>query len=550
MMALDGLMVNKLVKELQILVDARIQKISQVGNNDFLLTVRNTKNAKLFISLDRNKYRIALTEYEYQSPSSATMFTMFLRKHLEGGFIKSITQYDLDRIVTFEISKVNEFGDRTTKKLIIELMGKNSNLIVCDSNNQIIDALKKIGISDTGRTIMPRAIYEYPPITRINLLTADSEEIADILATKVHNYQDLMSLFSGISPLFAKYLVNHHAPLSLIEAIKEDQIIPATFFINEKKEFYFIPLAEQYEKYPTISLLLENYFYQKTIETLVLEKSNNLYNHINHTIIKLNNKIAKLNEELEQAKQADKWRQYGELIINNLYQIKASNAKEITLYDYSIDKEVTIELDTRYSIKENANRFFNKYQKNKKAINYISEQIQLASEESEYLEVILSQIKTASVKDIEEIKDELVANHYLKKADNQAKKRKEKIEILTYYTSDNTAIYVGKNNLQNEYLTHHLAKANNYWFHVKDGPGSHVVLAKNEGLTEEDIRSAALLAAYFSKYQNSSSVAVNYTQIRNVKKIPGKRNCFVTYTGEKTIYIDPSIELINQLKRK
>ena len=550
-MALDGLLISKLLKEFDYLINGKIQKISQVGNNDFLFVIRNHQNYRLFLSLDRNQYRLCLTEKEYINPANATMFTMFLRKHLEGGIIKGIYQHDLDRIITIEVNKINEFGDNKTKKIIIELMGKNSNLIITDAENIIIDAFRKIGISETGRTIMPKALYEYPEVTKINIFKDNDENINNKLQISLNKHQEIVANFSGFSPLIAKYIINHKAPLTVIEEIKNNKIIPSTFKIGDKEDFYFFNLGEITASYQSISEMLESYFYQKTIQLQVQEKSQNLSTHINHTINKLKNKIIKLEDELKVANDAEKYKQYGELIMSNLYQLPNKNIDKITLFDYYNNQDVTIELDDSINIKANANKFFTKYQKSKKAKAYITEQISLASDEIEYLELISVQIKNANVKDIEEIKNELIANHYLKSSSNKDnKKKKEKIEVLTYYTSENTPIYVGKNNLQNEYLTHQFAKPNDTWMHVKDGPGSHVIIHKDGELTEEDIRTGALLAAYYSKYQDSSSVAVDYTKIKNIKKIPGKRNCFVTYTNQKTIYIDPDITLIDKLQKK
>jgi predicted ribosome quality control (RQC) complex YloA/Tae2 family protein len=223
--------------------------------------------------------------------------------------------------------------------------------------------------------------------------------------------------------------------------------------------------------------------------------------------------------------------------------------EKVTLLNYYTNEEITIELDNKISLKENANKFFLRHQKAKKATKYISEQIEISKDELEYLKLISTQIDTANVKDIEQIKTELMNNHYIKNTTNKnTTKRKEKIEILTYVIGG-SEILVGKNNIQNEYITHQLARPNDLWMHVKDGPGSHVLI-KNPTYSEEEIRGAAMLAAYYSTFQSSSSVAVNYTLAKHVKKIPGKRNCFVTFSNEKTIYIDPDIEFINKLKTK
>ena len=548
-MALDGLMIHHLVNEINILVNGKIGKISQVGNNDFLFVIRaQGKNNKLFISLERNQYRIALTENEYISPANATMFTMLLRKHFEGGTILEITQYDLDRIVIFKISKTNEFGDKVTKNLILELMGKNSNMIITDDDFIIIDSLRKNGISEDGRTILAKALYEFPFTKKENIFKLSDEKIKEIYEENVNDYKDIISLFSGFSPVIAKQIISSKAPIGELLSLKNKEITPCITTLNGKEEFLCYNYGEIIKTYTSLSMMLEDYFYKKTISNEVMEKSNNLKTHVAHTIKRLKNKIEKLQVELDEAISAEKYRLYGELIINNLYKFKNEKTDKINLENYYTNEIITIELDPKVSVKENANRFFIKHQKSKKAITYITEQINIANDEIEYLELIYSQILNANVIDIEQIKNELIENHYIKKTSNKNNKRKEKIEILTYLTNSGSKILVGKNNIQNEYITHKLAKANDMWYHVKDAPGSHVLVVDPTN-TEEEIRTASILAAYYSSYQSSSSVCVNYTLARWIKKIPGKRNCFVTYSNEKTIYIDPDIEIINKLNK-
>ena len=548
-MALDGLMIHHLVNEINILVNGKIGKISQVGNNDFLFVIRaQGKNNKLFISLERNQYRIALTENEYISPANATMFTMLLRKHFEGGTILEITQYDLDRIVIFKISKTNEFGDKVTKNLILELMGKNSNMIITDDDFIIIDSLRKNGISEDGRTILAKALYEFPFTKKENIFKLSDEKIKEIYEENVNDYKDIISLFSGFSPVIAKQIISSKAPIGELLSLKDKEITPCITTLNGKEEFLCYNYGEIIKTYTSLSIMLEDYFYKKTISNEVMEKSNNLKTHVAHTIKRLKNKIEKLQVELDEAISAEKYRLYGELIINNLYKFKNEKTDKINLENYYTNEIITIELDPKVSVKENANRFFIKHQKSKKAITYITEQINIANDEIEYLELIYSQILNANVIDIEQIKNELIENHYIKKTSNKNNKRKEKIEILTYLTNSGSKILVGKNNIQNEYITHKLAKANDMWYHVKDAPGSHVLVVDPTN-TEEEIRTASILAAYYSSYQSSSSVCVNYTLARWIKKIPGKRNCFVTYSNEKTIYIDPDIEIINKLNK-
>lgn len=550
-MALDGLMIHHLLNELKFLKGGKIGKITQVGNNDFLFVIRqNGKNNKVFISLERNQYRIALTDKEYIAPPNATMFAMFLRKHLEGGTVIDIYQHDLDRIAIFEITKTNEFGDKATKYIIVELMGKNSNMIILNDESYIIDSLRKNGISEDGRTILAKAKYEYPISNKKNIYQLSNEQIKEIYENKIENSKDIIANFSGFSPLIAKYVFNSVAPINTLIELKEAPCVPNLAKIDNKEEFLCFEIGETQKRFDTISSLLEDYFYHKTIQNEVMEKSNNLKTHLIHTIKRLKNKIVKLEVELQEAMEAEKYRVYGELIINNLYQIKNERTDKITLLNYYTDELVTIELDNKITVKENANKFFTRHQKSKKAITYIEEQIKIATDEIEYLELVNSQVDNANVNDIEQIKNELMDNHYIKKQNTaKGKNKKEKIEILTYLTSTGTKILVGKNNIQNEYITHTLAKPNDLWFHVKDAPGSHVLI-QSPTMSEEEIRTAAMVAAYYSVYQSSSSVAVNYTLARYIKKIPGKRNCFVTFTNEKTIYIDPDKDIINKLNRQ
>ena len=228
-MALDGLMINHLVKELAILQNGKIGKISQVGNNDFLFVIRSQgKNNKVFISLERNQYRIALTENEYIAPQNATMFTMLLRKHFEGGTILNLRQHDLDRIIIIEISKTNEFGDKKTKHLILELMGKNSNLIITDEDYIIIDSLRKNGISEDGRTILSKALYTFPETNKKNIYLLSDDEIKSIYENNVNDYRDIIGLFSGFSPLIAKQIFSNKAPVNALIELKNKAIVTIT----------------------------------------------------------------------------------------------------------------------------------------------------------------------------------------------------------------------------------------------------------------------------------------------------------------------------------
>jgi len=545
-MPLDGLFLSKLINELKVIEGARVQKINQVGNNTFLFVLHKQGKHQLLISLERNEFRLALTDKEY-SPILPKTFLMVLRKYFEGGIIDKIEMPSLDRIVKISVNKLNDFLDNSLKYLYVELMGKNSNLIITDSNNEIIDSFKRVGLSlDNKRVIIPHATYITPTDERINFLTADINTIKDAF-NNIQTSQEINAKFSGLSPVIAKWIISSINPLGTLLSLKDSQVIPTIYNKDNKDDFYFIPISEKKLEFKTLSEMLENFFYQKTITNSINEKNNNLKTHIIHLIKKLETKIVKLEEDLDEADKALIYQKYGNLIINNLYNINDTHAEGITLFDYETNKDIIISLDNKITIKENAKKFFTKYQKGKTGKIYINEQIEKAKNEIEYLELIKTQIEVASLKDIDEITDELIQAGYIK-ANKKEKLKAKKVQLQTYYTSDNIKICVGKNNIQNDYLSNVLASKGDYWFHIKDGPGSHVVLFKSEDLTEEDIRMAANLAAYNSKFQQSSSVPVIYTKVKNLKKIPGKKNCFLTYKEEKTIYIDPDINLINEYK--
>ena len=528
---LDGLFLAKLKDELNILLGARIQKINQIGKTEFLFILHKDKKYKLLISLDRNYYRINLTEKEYETPVEPTMFTMLLRKHFEGGILHQIEQFETDRIITLTILKQTELYDKKYKKMIIELMGKNSNLIIAENNDEIIDAYKKIGVSETGNTILPHAIYSWPKDKKVNILKDDYHGIVD---TK----DDILNNIYGISPKYATYIINQDNPKDYLNKIKNLPIRPSSFIYNDKQEFYFTPLNQEYKEYKTLSSLLEEFYFRKTYQDIKKETSNNLDIIVNNQIKKLKNKINNLEDDLNTANNNLKYQHLGTLIINNLYQIKGERLDNITLYDYEEEKDINISLDKTKTVKDNAKNFFTKANKAKKSIEPISNQINIAKDEIEYLELIKFQIQDANIKDILEIKEELIEKHYIKDTTKGKKHKKQKPNLLSY-DLDGIKVYVGKNNLQNDYLTNHLANNNDYWFHVAYGPGSHVVIMKSEALTEKEIRFCANLAAYHSYYKDSSSVPVIYTRIRDLRKIPGKKNCFVQYKNEHLIYIDP-----------
>lgn len=547
-MSFDGIFLHKLVAELQTLCTGRISKAHQVSDSDILMTIRcNRENINLMISTSSEYSRIHLTTKEYVTPTNPTSFTMFMRKHIEGNIIKAIYQYEADRVLIIEVGGNNELGDYEEKKIIVEIMGRYSNFIIT-KNDMILDSLKHHGIFDAKRTMMPNAKYQLPANeNKYNPFTCDLNGLEAIFSNNIiSSPKDIQTLFQGVSPLFATLVYNSKSYASKMHRFLSLDVCPTIFKNKNRLDFYYINDSfNEAKSYPSLSAMLDDFYYDLASNERIKQKTNDLALFVSRCLKRNEEKLDKLKNELEEAKAGDKYRLLGELLLANIYTFKG-NSSSIKVINYYNNEEIEIPLDPKYNININSKMYFKKYQKSKNAIVHIKEQIEKTIEEIEYFSLISSQIKTANLTDILEIQEELNSLKYLTIKKTKGKAIKPK--ILTYETLDKTRIMVGKNNIQNDLITNKLSLPNEMWFHVKDGPGSHVVVKKTDELTESDIRAGALLASYYSPWRNSSSVAVSYTKIRYLKKIPGKRNCFVTMTHEKTIFIDPNIELINELK--
>ncbi len=549
-MGLDGIFLNKLTCELQILKTGRISKINQLSETDLLFVIRaNRENYNLIVSISNEYSRVHLSNKEYISPPTPIGLTMFLRKHIEGYLIENIYTNELDRVLVLDITGINEIGDFEAKKIIIEIMGRHSNFIIT-KNNVILEALRHQGVFDAKRTMLPNAIYQFPSLdNKYNPLELSLDEIERIFLEKnISSSKDITSSFQGISPLLANQVfkgkVFYH---KFYELIHKD--ISATIFTNNNKTdfYYFNDNFDNAKTYNSLNEVLDVFYYDLANQERIKQKTNDLLLSINRNISRLKLKLEKLNTELDEAKNSDIYRIYGELLLANIYNQK-ENSSSITVLNYYENNDITIPLDPKYNLIANSKIYFKKYQKSKTAVIHLNEQINKTNDEIEYLTLIHSQVLNANLNDIIEIQEELEKEKYITLKQKKGKTLKPK--ILTYATDDNTIIMVGKNNIQNELITHKLSLPNEMWFHVKDGPGSHVVVKKTDNLTENDIRIAANIAAIYSLQKESSSVAVNYTLIRYIKKIPGKRNCFVTISHEKTIFIDPCEFDITKIKVK
>ena len=534
-MPFDGLFLHKMIQELKRVETGRINKINQISTYDFIFNIRKNGRAEnILISLHPEYSRIQFSKMDFDTPYEPTNLTMFLRKHLDGAIIRNIYQVSSDRVIVFELIATNELGDKVIKKLIGVIMGRRSNLIVTE-NNIILEAYRHISPFDGGNTVIKGAVYKEDDGDKLNPYSLNIDELI-----KIEENNSLFmypKIFNGISKALIGYLENSSSLHEIINSFNPT-------LMKDKNDYYFTNLGGiDTISFESLSDMLDYFYSSLDKESRLKQKSNDIIDFITKQIDKNQNKLEKLERDLDNANNSDELRIKGELLLSIPY--AKEKRSSIKIFNYYTNQNEEIKLNPLLSIIENANAFFNKYQKMKKSISHIEEQISITKDEIKYFDLLITQCHNASLNDFLEIKDELEENGYIKR-NNKSKKKSKNINYDKYII-DNSIIYVGKNNLQNAYLSHKLAKPNDLWFHVKDAPGSHVIL---EGeVSEKSIRAAANLASYFSKYQNSSSVAVDYTKVRYLKKIPGRHACFVSYTNQKTIYIDPDLSLINKLKK-
>ena len=538
-MSFDGIFLSKLKKELDVLKTGRISKINDIADNNFIFTIRaNKENYKLYLGFNAQTSRIHLTNKDYINNPNPKNFTLFLRKNIEGYFINDIYQYETDRILIFELIGYNEMKDRSSKLLICEVMGKFSNLILTDNNYLILDSLHHDGVGEFNRIIIPNAKYQFPKTNKLN-----PYKTTDFDFNIINSPKDILNNFLGVSYSFANMVFMEENIEQNFYKILNNYYLPSIYQdINNKIDFYFFSY-NPLKTYNSLSSLLDDNFYNVEKENQIKKETADLAKFIKKQINKYEQKLIKLAEEKRIALDSDIYKLYGELLLS-APNLKLKD-KKILIYNYYDNKDIIINLDERYNILENSQKYYKKYQKLKKSLTYINEQIEICKNEINYFNLLNDQLKIANLNDVLEMVDELKKYKYL--PNNITKNNKKKPKYLTYEIAD-TLIYVGKNNIQNDYITNKLSKPNYLWFHVKDGSGSHVVIAKEDNYTENEIRTAAMLAAYYSYASNSSSVAVDYTKIKFIKKIPGQKGCFVTYSRQNTIYIDPDKDYISDLK--
>ena len=544
-MPIDGCFIHYLTNELNNeILNYKINKIHQPAPLEIVLQLRGKNetglivNKQLLISSKLDSPRIHLLSKKISNPEVPNNFCMLLRKYIERGIINKIIQHQNDRLIELHINAYNELEDENSYILIFEIMGRNSNIILLNSDFIIIDALRKLPPSfDNLRTIIPHAMYRYPE---------SNKQINPFI-------DEIPLLLDGVQGV-SKQLSNtlNELEINQIKDFLNQPINPVIYRTEKKLDFYAYPLSSEYKIvsiHDSLSIMLENYYNDslKTVNFNAVEIEKTIQKEAKKAALKYSNLV----EDLEKAYKNIKYSDIGILLQSNLYKVKKGD-KSVTVNNYlGNNEEIQIELNPLLDPSSNLKAIFNKAKKASKAIIEIQKQIDKVLNEIHYLNTILFQLSIANNNDLEQIKQELVLNGYIK-SNLKTKKKPQKIDLLSYNIED-VIIYVGKNNTQNDYLTHKLAASNDYWFHVQKLSGSHVIVKVPENnpnyeMSELVIRTAANLAAYYSTGKTSSSVPVDYTKVRFLKKVPGMKGSFVTMVNQKTIYIDPDIELINKLK--
>ena len=558
-MAFDGIITKSVVSELEnMLLGARVNKVFQPNKSEIILSLYNGENYSLDINIHPENYRLNLTKYNKPNPINAMNYCMLLRKYLIGFKITSIKSYDLERIIKIYFEGNNDLHDEVSYTLVVELMGRRSNIILLNSKGVIIDSLKHI-ITST-REILPARHYEYPELFKTSFLEIESfDEFYKVISPKINDdiSKALSDTFIGIS-------------IPFVDNILEDlEISPESQDVNDLKEVYeyikkiienfgtnnlifkslsdkdyTIELGTQDES--NINYSLDDFYNTKEFLDEFNNKKNNLLKMILASLKKCSKKLENINHKLAECENMDKYRLYGELLTANLYKFSnLSNVpEEITLENYyDNNNEIKIKLDTNISAQKNAEKFFKKYNKLKNTLAVVTTQKQEAELELKYIESIIYSMDTVnSLEEIEEIHNEFIENVSVKRINYQnlkPSKSKEDIEMhLNKYNINGFEVYVGKNNKQNDYLTLHFASKNDLWFHVQSFHGSHVILRIASKEPDEDtIFKCALLAKQNSKASLDKNVSVDYTYVKYVKKAPGQKPGMVNYINYKTIIL-------------
>lgn len=584
-MAFDGITVSAIKAEIEDkILGGRIDKVYQPEKDEIILGIRSMGQAyKLLLTSNASNPKFHFTQTNPSNPMTPPLFCMVMRKHLQSGKIIKIEQPDFDRILNIYVESLNELGDYSVKKLVLEIMGRHSNIILTDENNTILDCIKHIGHDTSSvREVLPGREYTLPPSQgKINTLELDNNDFNEVLENNpsFEIQSVIYKNYTGISPIAASEIcyranVNGSTPVEaltdiqkeivfnkfaeLVEDIKANRFYPESITNEKGKTIDFSPIEMtqfnglEIKKYTSISELIESFYANRDFAYRIGQKTQDLRKLITQNIERCIRKKDIQMQTLRSIKNRDELRLKGELLTANIYSIKKGmTTVELPNY-YSENQElVAIELDSNKTHSENAQKYYKAYNKAKRTFEALKDQIKSNDEELAYLESVLTSVNNCTdEQDVKEIRRELREEGYVKKVKNQKDKSKKHSVPLHFISQDGFDIYVGKNNIQNDELTLKFARPRDIWMHTKNIPGSHVIIVANgQTIPDTTLNEGAMLSAFYSKAKNSSKVPVDYTEKKNVKKPNGSKPGFVIYETNKTAYITTSEEEIKKIRR-
>lgn len=566
-MSFDGILIHSLIKEINpVITNGRITKIQMPSAFEIIFTIRNQrKNFNLELSVHPQYQRFNLTHQSVQAPNRPYPFTMILRKYLQGAQITSLEQLQNDRIIFFHLTNINDLGDKMNYLLSAEMLGRQANLIIInEKNNKIIDLLKRENIDQEGkRILLPNLAYELPlrqqELNPFDFLDSQKNKSKLTFPLPITDkIQEFLNYFQGLGKDSKKELTSRMLSQNPAQAWHDffqqlNHPIPTIYYNAEKQPTNFTALPyktikQSFQKTASFSELLEQYFQEKSTFARNKQAAQTILTRIKGLLKKDQRKIKNLQNDLKKAEKADDFRIKGDLLTIHLHQIKTGTT-EVTLENsYQPNELISIQLDPELTPPQNAQKYYKKYRKLQNSREFIRQQIINTQGEISYFETIITQISFADYSTIAEIQQELIKEKYLKMPDKSTKNsRVKKSKPLSFKASDGTPILVGRNNLQNERLSLHDAQKTDYWLHTKNIPGSHVIV-KSATPSLQTLTQAAKIAAYYSKSRHSAQVPVDYVLVKKLKKPRGSKPGFVTFTGQKTLYVTPEESLINQLK--
>lgn len=564
-MSYDGLFTHAIVHELkEHILNGRITKIHQPFNNELIIRIRaNRKNYQLLLSAHPQYARVQLTDIRLENPPEPPQFCMVLRKYIENSMLVDIKQIENDRIIEFVFTGRDELGDEQYYSLIAEIMGRHSNvLLVNKDEKKLYEAIRHVPPSmNSYRTLLPGAEYRPAPkqdSTNPFTFSGDFEVIGKNEKERIRSIQSQFQGFGKDSATELLYQIEKNTDENHLETFVRflqpyinNQYEPTLTEQGNRTFFTALPYSSiegEKESFEYLYELLDAYYENKAEKDRVHQQTNDLSQLLKNERKKNIKKLEKLKREEKGAENADIYRVKGEVLTAFMHQIEQGmDVIELENF-YANNQPIEIELDPQKTPASNAQWYFNRYQKMKSRKKHLAAQIPLTQQEINYIDSVLTQLEVASSQDIEEIREELSAEGYLKKQKQHKKKKRKKSKPDKYYSSDGTLILVGKNNKQNDQLTMRTANKSDWWLHTKDIPGSHVVI-RSEKPSAETIEEAAHLAAYHSKFRLSSSVPVDYTQVKNIHKPNGAKPGYVIYDNQQTIFVTPDKKLIKQLKQ-